>query len=520
MADGLPLLTLIIFSPLVGVLGACLFKDANDGQSAKIAAIVSSFVTLALSCQLWLRFDLNNPGFQFLERMDWIVRFGIEYHLGIDGISLLLVLVLSVIMPIALIGSWNIKNRSWQFQTQMLLLQMGMSGCFIALDVFLFYVFFEVMLVPLYFMIGIWGGVRRQYATVKFFIYTMVGSLFMLVAIVYTAILYQQVSGQWSFNLLHWYTLEMDTTTQLILFSCFALAFAVKSPLVPFHTWLPTTYYESPDMGYLQLAAVMLKVGSYGFLRFAFPIFPEAAFAAVPIGVCLSLIGIIYGGLVAMVQDRLKTLIAYTSVAHMGFILLGLFVFNEQGLAGAVIQMVNHSVVTCALFLCVGMLHERSKTQEIVDYGGVIAQMPIFAIFFLLFSLASIGLPGLNGFVGEALILLGAAKYNIWLAIIAASGVVIAAVYMLWMYQRVMFGPVTNAMVRGLKDLNLREIAILAPLAFVTIWMGVYPQPFFDRMNGSVTAYLKQIKADEFYQKQVLPQQNKGPTALAAKTLP
>ncbi len=498
---GFPILSLIIFSPLLGLLLACLLRNGHGGLSAGVATFLSSFVTFGLGVYLLLQFDTNHYGFQFVEQIPWIEVFGIQYYLGIDGISLFLVLVAILILPPALAATWSTKEKSWQFQVQTMLLQIGILGSFMALDAILFYVFFEIMLVPLYFMIGIWGGHNRIYATTKFFIYTVFGSLLLLASIIYTGILYHETFGVWSFSIIDWYDLPIPASTQMWLFAGFCLAFAIKAPMFPFHTWLPDAHYEAPTLGSVELAAMLLKLGPYGVIRFVIPLFPEAAHVYVPIIIIFGLIGITYGGLVAMVQQKLKKLIAYSSVAHMGYIIIGVFVFNMQGLAGGLIQMINHALVTGALFLCVGMLYQRTKTQEIVDYGGVAHSMPIFACFFLFFSLASIGLPGLNGFVGELMIMLGAARMNIFYAIVAAFGVVIAAVYMLWMYQRVIFGEVKNDMVRNLKDLNLREQLVLIPLAVFSLVLGVYPQPFFDHVNTTLEGYLKQFNAEEFQEK-------------------
>jgi len=346
-------------------------------------------------------------------------------------------------------------------------------------------------------LIGIWGGSNRLYATIKFFLYTFLGSLLMLVALLYTATLYMDLHGVWSFSVLDWYGMDIPVDTQYWLFLGFAAAFAVKIPIFPLHTWLPDAHYEAPTAGSVQLAAVLLKFGPYGFLRFAMPIFPAAVYELSTFFLVLALIGIIYGGMVAMVQPQIKRLIAYSSVAHMGYIVLGLFALNIQGLYGSWIQMINHAIVTGALFLIVGMIYERTHTQEISDYGGVAHTMPKFSIFLIFFSMASIGLPGLNGFVGEVLAMIGAAKVNIWYGIVAAFGVLIAAIYMLWMVQRVVFGPLTKDMVKRLNDFTLREVVVLLPLVFWTIFLGVYPKPFFDRIEVSVNHYIQLIKSQE-----------------------
>ncbi len=498
---GFPILTVIIFSPLLGALFAILLRNGYGGFSADVATFISSLLTLGICGHLLMKFDSNFYGFQFTEKLPWIERFGINYYLGIDGISLFLVIVAAFLLPSALLATWKTKEKSWAFQVQVMMLQIGILGSFMALDAILFYTFFELMLVPLYFMIGIWGGSNRIYATTKFFIYTVFGSLLLLASLIYTGILYHEDFGHWSFSIPDWYQLSIPASTQMWLFVGFCLAFAIKAPLFPFHTWLPDAHYEAPTLGSVELAGLLLKLGPYGIIRFVIPLFPDASDTYVPLLIILGLVGIIYGGLVAMVQQKLKKLIAYSSVAHMGYIIVGIFVFNVQGLAGGLIQMINHALVTGALFLCVGMIYGRTHTQEISEYGGVVHKMPIFSAFFLFFSLASIGLPGLNGFVGELMIMLGAARLNVIYAVVAAFGVIVAAVYMLWMYQRVIFGPIKNDVIRNLKDLSPREILLLLPLAISTVALGVYPQPFFDRVNTTLEGYVKEFKADEFHAK-------------------
>ena len=381
----LPILSLIVFSPVLGIALAGVFRDSGNGVPARIAALVSTGLTFLLSLHLWFHFDSTTADLQMVERVTWIPQFNIEYFFALDGLNLFFFLIVTFITPLALLGSWNVAKRNWQFQIQMLLLQIGMLGCFAAMDVVLFYVFFEIMLVPMYLLIGIWGGANRLYATVKFFIYTMLGSLLMLVALLYTANFYHDLHGKWSFSVLDWYGMGIPAETQLWLFLGFAVAFAVKIPLFPLHTWLPDAHYEAPTAGSVQLAAVMLKFGPYGFLRFAMPVFPAAVYDVAPTFMVLSIVGILYGGLVAMVQPQIKRLIAYSSVAHMGYIVLGLFALNIQGLSGSWIQMINHAIVTGALFLTVGMIYERTHTQEISEYGGVAHTMPKFAAFLVFF---------------------------------------------------------------------------------------------------------------------------------------
>ena len=494
---GLPILSVVIFSPAIGIIFILMFRDEGNGTPSKVVALLSCIATIFLSLNLLFNFDQSTENFQMVEQYTWISKFNIYYFVGLDGLNLFFFLLVTFITPLALLGSWNLKNRNWQFQIQMLILQIGMLGCFAAFDVVLFYVFFEIMLIPMYLLIGIWGGSNRLYATIKFFIYTMLGSLLMLVSLLYTANIYKDLNGDWSFNIIDWYGMAIPFETQLWLFIGFAVAFAVKIPLFPLHTWLPDAHYEAPTAGSVQLAAVMLKFGPYGFLRFAMPVFPIAVYELAPYFMVLALIGIIYGGLVAMVQTQIKRLIAYSSVAHMGYIVLGLFALNIQGLSGSWIQMINHAIVTGALFLTVGMIYERTHTQQISEYGGVINTMPRFGVFLVFFSMASVGLPGLNGFVGEILAMIGAARVNIWYGIVAAAGVVIAAIYMLWMVQRVLFGPLKKELVKGLSDLSFREIFILVPLAFWTIFLGVYPQPFFERIEVSINHYIELVKSQE-----------------------
>ena len=512
-----PLLTLIIFSPLFGVLLAIIFRDEKNGLHADVGTFFSSLITLGLTFYLVMNFDADVRGFQFVEKIPWIDRFGIHYHLGVDGFNLVMVALTAFLLPPALIATWATKRNklsteilpagqyvrflegSWTFQIQIMFLQVGIFGAFLALDIFLFYTFFEVMLIPLYLMLGIWGGKNRIYAANKFFIYTIVGSLFMLASIIYIALLYYNTFGYWTFSILDWYQLSIPASEQIWLFTGLAFAFAIKTPMFPFHTWLPDAHYEAPTMGSVELAGLILKLGPYGLIRFVIPLFPAVLPTVGPILIVLGIIAILYAGFISMVQPKMKKLIAYSSVSHMGFIIIGIFVFNSQGLAGSLIQMVNHALFTGALFLCVGMLYQRTQTQEIVRYGGVIHKMPIFSAFFLFFSMASIGLPGLNGFVGEILVMIGAAQMNVYYAIFTALGVVIAAIYMLWMYQRIFFGKIKNHSIDALKDLTPRELLLLVPLAVSILVLGVYPQIFFDQVNTTIEVYLELVNADRLY---------------------
>jgi NADH-quinone oxidoreductase subunit M len=483
----------VVFLPLLGAL--CLFfipRDEEEG--ARRVAFGTSLLTFLLSLGLLVNFHSETADFQFVERFAWIEDFGIQYHVGVDGISLFLVLLTTFLMPLVLLSSWgDIHERVKEYLFFFLLLETGMVGTFVAIDLFLFYVFWEVMLIPMYFLIGIWGGPRRIYAALKFLLYTMVGSLLMLVGILYLAYLHNAQYGTVTFDLLQLYNVDIPRDAQLWLFAAFALSFAVKVPLFPFHTWLPDAHVEAPTGGSVILAGVLLKMGTYGFLRFAIPLFPEAAQAAVPLIMALAVIGIIYGALVAMVQPDLKKLVAYSSVSHLGFVVLGLFAFNVQGVQGAIYQMLNHGLSTGALFLLVGVVYERRHTRLIAEYGGLWKQVPLYAALFLVVMLSSIGLPGLNGFIGEFLILLGVFKANPWAGALAVSGVVLGAVYMLWMYQRVIFGPLKNEENKHLTDLSRREIAVFAPIVALMLVMGLYPRPFLSRMEKSVEATLARM---------------------------
>ncbi|MGH8067938.1 MAG: NADH-quinone oxidoreductase subunit M [Candidatus Entotheonellia bacterium] len=486
-----PLLSTIIFLPSLGAMLA--FLIASE-ELVKRMALLTSTLTFLMALIPFFMFDPSTADMQFFERYDWIPALGISYEVGVDGISLLLIVLTTFLMPLTLLASWNsIHTRTREFMICMLFLESGMVGVFAAIDLFLFYVFWEATLIPMYFLIGVWGGPRRIYAAVKFFLYTMAGSLLMLVAILALYFLHRQATGEATFNLFELLQLEIPLSTQRWLFLAFFLAFAIKVPLFPFHTWLPDAHVEAPTPGSVILAAVLLKMGTYGFMRFCLPLFPEASIEATHIIALLAVVGIIYGAMMALVQSDIKKLVAYSSVSHLGFVMLGIFAFNRQGLDGAVLQMVNHGLSTGALFLLVGMLYDRRHTRLIADFGGVTKVMPIFAAFFLVVSLSSIGLPGLNGFVGEFLVLLGAFQAMPTFAVIGAAGVILAAVYMLWMYQRVMFGEVTHEENRHLIDLTLREVVVLVPVVLMIVWIGMYPQPFLKRMEASTTALVERV---------------------------
>jgi NADH-quinone oxidoreductase subunit M len=470
-------------------------------------ALASTTLVFLLSVQLFVSFDPTRTGYQFVEHAAWIPDYGIHYFVGIDGISLLLVVLTTFLMPIVLLASWNdITHSVRSYVFFMLFLETGMLGAFVSLNVFQFYLFWEVMLVPMYFIIGIWGGPRRIYAAVKFFLFTMFGSLLMLAAILVVYYLFYEQTGQLNFDLVappgSAVPALLDTRipvsgeavwwkTQYWLFAAFALAFAVKVPMVPLHTWLPDAHVEAPTAGSVVLAGVLLKMGTYGFVRFALPLFPAATLDWTPVMLGLSLVGIVYGSLVAMVQPDIKKLVAYSSVAHLGFVMLGIFALDVQGLDGGVLQMVNHGLSTGALFILVGMLYERRHTRLIADFGGVAKPMPVYAACFGIVTMSSIGLPLLNGFVGEYLILLGSFLVHPGVTAIATSGVVLAAVYMLWMYRRVMFGPVEVAENRSLIDLGLREKVVMVALIVPIFWIGIYPDTLLRRIEPSVIELLR-----------------------------
>jgi NADH-quinone oxidoreductase subunit M len=481
------LLTSVIFFPLAWALAGILLP----GKYSKSWALTGSLLTFLISLKIYFGFLPDGAEFQFAESTQWIPGLGIHYSLGIDGISLWLVMLTTFLMPIVLLGSFSaVEQREKEYYTLLLALQTGMLGAFLTLDTFLFYVFWEAMLIPMYFLIGIWGGKDRIYAAMKFFIYTMVGSLLMLVAIFYLAYQHQLQFGSFSTAILDLYKLKLDGlgyfSTQGVLFLAFALAFAIKVPLFPVHTWLPDAHVQAPTAGSVILAGVLLKMGGYGFIRFAFPLFPEAVQTYQLAFMILGTIAIVYGAWVAMVQPDIKKLVAYSSVSHMGYVVLGLFSLNTIGVTGSIYQMLAHGISTPALFLLVGMIYERRHTREIKDFGGITKVMPIFAVIFMIVTLASVALPGTNGFVGEFLILLGTWKTNPGLAAIAATGVIFGAVYMLWMFQRVMFGPITHPENKTLKDLNLREVLVLAPLVIMIFVMGVVPNYFFNKMDPSI----------------------------------
>ncbi|TET38816.1 MAG: NADH-quinone oxidoreductase subunit M [Planctomycetota bacterium] len=492
-------LSVITFLPLVGAF-VLLFLPRSEKNSARWVALLFAVVTFLVSLKLWFGFELGTPQFQFVEQCDWITfgKWKVQYFLGVDGISLLIVLLTTFLTPIVVLSAWKaVQEKVKEYMIFMLLLETAMLGALVSLDLFLFYVFWELMLIPMYFLIGIYGSnpERRRYAAIKFFIFTMVGSVFMLIGIIYLGAKY----GGYTFSYPAILDAGIDVYPQMWLFLAFAVTFAIKVPMFPFHTWLPDAHTEAPTGGSVILAGILLKMGTYGFVRFAMPLFPDGVRFFMPALAVLAVIGIIYGALVAMVQPDVKRLVAFSSVSHLGYVMLGLFALNAMGVQGGIFQMISHGLSTGALFLIVGMIYERRHTRMISEFGGLAKVMPVFAACFLIVTLSSIGLPSTNGFVGEFLILIGAFTSGTngalssacgpgayWFAIIAALGVIFGAVYMLWMFQRVMYGKVTNPKNENLKDLSLREFVVLAPIILFIFIMGIFPTPFLRRMEASV----------------------------------
>ncbi len=489
MLFGFPLLSLAIWVPIAfGVLVLATGGDRN-ARVARLLALIGAVLGLLVTLPLYARFETVAGGFQFQELAPWIASFHANYHLGIDGVSLLLILLNSFTTVLVVIAGWGvIQTRVAQYLASFLFLSGFMNGVFSALDALLFYVFFEATLIPMFIIIGVWGGPNRVYAALKFFLYTLIGSLLLLVALIY---LYNAADG--SFSLLDFYRLPLPLTAQILIFVAFFLAFAVKVPMWPVHTWLPDAHVEAPTGGSVVLAAIMLKLGAYGFIRLSLPIVPDASHALAGVVIALSLVAVVYIGLVALVQADMKKLIAYSSISHMGFVTLGIFIFNAQGLEGAVIQMISHGFVSGALFLCVGVLYDRMHSRMISDYGGVANTMPVFAAFFMLFAMANAGLPGTSGFVGEFLVVMGSVRENFWYAAAAATTLIFGAAYTLWMYKRVIFGAVANSHVGGLSDLEPREFVVLGLLAVAVLAMGLWPYPFADVLHVSVDGLLNHV---------------------------
>jgi NADH-quinone oxidoreductase subunit M len=483
------LLSVSIWLPIVaGGLLLALGRDEN-AKAVRWFALFAALLSFVVTLPLISGFDTSTAAMQFQENMPWIERFNVRYHLGVDGLSVWFVLLTAFITVIVVIAGWEvITERAHQYMGAFLILSGLMVGVFSALDGLLFYVFFEATLIPMYIIIGVWGGPRRVYAAFKFFLYTLLGSLLMLIALLY---LYYKSNG--SFDILTWHKLPLSIGAQVALFFAFFAAFSVKVPMWPVHTWLPDAHVEAPTGGSVVLAAIMLKLGAYGFLRFSLPIAPDASHQYAWFMIALSLIAVVYIGLVALVQQDMKKLVAYSSIAHMGFVTLGFFIFNELGTSGAIVQMISHGFVSGAMFLAIGVLYDRVHSREIASYGGVVNTMPKFAAFALLFAMANCGLPGTGGFVGEWMVILGTVKANFWLAAIAATTLIFGAAYTLWMYKRVYFGNVANDSVRSLTDINAREFLMMALLAVAVLWMGLYPKPFTDVMHQSVSELLKHV---------------------------
>lgn len=487
------ILSWLVLVPAVSAVFMMLLPERRK-ELVQPLGLILSVMPVPIALYLFQKFERGTAEFQFVEKVDWIPQLGVSWHLGVDGISLLLVVLTTILVPIALAASTGITDRVRMFMAMTLLLEAGLIGVFLALDLFLFFVFFEVILVPMAFIIGIWGSENRIYAAVKFFLYTALGSAMMLAGIIALAFIHRSQFGALSFDYTELLQLSLTGTQQAWLFVAFALAFAIKVPMFPLHTWLPDAHVQAPTAGSVLLAGVLLKMGTYGFLRFNLPLFPEASVDFIPVMAVLAVVGIVYGAIVAIVQSDLKKLVAYSSVSHMGFIVLGVFALTSQGLQGGVIQMVNHGLTTGALFLLVGMMYERRHTKEIRAYGGVAKSMPIFAGVFLLVAFASIGLPGLNGFIGEFLILIGSYATLPVYAIVAASGVILAAIYLLWAYERVFTGPITIPENEALKDLSLRETLIFVPLVALIIVLGVYPKFALDVIEPSTDAVLERVE--------------------------
>ncbi len=489
MTHHVPWLSLAIWLPIVAGVVVLASGSEKNAREARVIAFIGALAGFLVTLPLFAEFDIGTSAMQFVEDAPWIERYNIRYHLGVDGIAMPFLLLNSFITVLVVLAGWDvIQSRVSQYMASFLIMSGLMNGVFASLDALLFYVFFEATLIPMYIVIGVWGGPNRVYAAVKFFLYTLLGSLLMLVAFLY---LYNKAGG--SFDILDFHRLPLGMGAQTALFVAFLLSFAVKVPMWPVHTWLPDAHVEAPTGGSAVLAAIMLKLGAYGFVRFSLPILPDASHALSGFMITLSLIAVVYIGLVALVQTDMKKLIAYSSISHMGFVTLGFFIFNAYGVEGALVQMISHGFISAAMFLCVGVMYDRMHSRMIADYGGVANTMPKFAAFMMLFAMANCGLPATSGFVGEFMVIMGAMKFNFWIAFLSATTLIFGAAYTLWMYKRVIFGEVANAEVAALKDINAREFVILGLLAAMVLWIGLHPAPLTDIMHASVNDLLKHV---------------------------
>lgn len=486
------ILTILIFFPLLAAF--VLFLLFRSGKAVMWGAFIASVVELILTIPLMTNFDKTSSGMQFVEKYDWISSFGIQYYVGVDGISILMVFLTTLLSAIAILGSFTyIQKRQKEFYVAMLILEAAMVGVFVALDFFLFYILWEAMLIPMYLIIGVWGGPRRIYAAVKFFLFTLAGSVFMMLAIIALYFKHGSITGNYTFDILAISSQSYGGIFETIVFFAFFVGFAIKVPMFPVHTWLPDAHVEAPTAGSVILAGVLLKMGTYGFLRFCLPITPVASITYVPLVATLSVIAILYGAVVAMVQDDVKKLVAYSSVSHMGFVTLGIYALNQAGIEGGILQMFNHGIITGALFLLIGLIYERTHTRMIADYGGIASKVPVYATIFLIFTMGSIALPSMGGFIGEFLVLVGSFQAFSNYAIVATLGVIFAAVYMLWMYQRVFFQSY-NTNLHHLTDMNLREVIYIMPLIILVFWTGIYPETFTSYMHESVKDLVEHLQ--------------------------